>query len=58
MVDGGHVFPMSFVGVYSPLTGPILEGPPAHNPYCCIADIDDTRFGVRAMTRPPDPTLP
>ena len=33
MVDGGHVFPMSFVGVYSPLTGPILEGPPAHNCY-------------------------
>ena len=27
MVDGGHVFPMSFVGVYSPITGPILEGP-------------------------------
>ena len=24
-----HVFSMSFVGVYSPLTGPILEGPPA-----------------------------
>ena len=58
MVDGGHVFLRSFVGVYSPLTGPILEGPRGHNPYCCVADLTDTRLGVRATTQPPDPTLP
>ena len=33
MVDGGLVFPMSFLGPYSPLTGPILEGPRGQNSY-------------------------
>ena len=27
MVDGGHVFPMSFLGLYSPLAAAILHGP-------------------------------
>ena len=58
MVDGGHVFPMSFVGVYSPLTGPILEGPPAHNCYLKPRISATAKFGARATTRPPDPTLP
>ena len=31
-----------FVGPYSPLAGAILEGPPAHNPYCWRTDLDDT----------------
>ena len=59
MVDGGLVFPMSFLGPYSPLTGPILEGPPAHNPYCWRIDLDHSPVWPRpATTQPPDPTLP
>ena len=58
MVDGGHVFPMSFVGVYSPITGPILEGPPAHNCYFKPRISSTPEFGVCGTTRPPVPTLP
>ena len=35
-----------FMGVNSLITGPILEGPPAQIPYCCIADLGDTRIGA------------
>ena len=31
-----------FMGVILPMEAPILEGPPAQNMYCCIADLDDS----------------
>ena len=34
-----------FVGPYSPLAGAILEGPPAHNPYCWRTDLTDSGVG-------------
>ena len=47
------------MGVNSPILRPILEGPPAHNPYCWRTDLDDTGIWPRpATTQPPDPTLP
>ena len=58
MVDGGLVFPMSFLGPYSPLTGPILEGPRGQNSYFKPRILTRPRFGARGATQPPDPTLP
>ena len=61
MVDGGLVFLMSFLGPYSPLTGPILEGPRGHTGVIPIAGVPISAtpgLGVWAMTQPPDPTLP
>ena len=48
-----------FLGPYSPLAAAILEGPPAHNPYCRHTDLDDTatlRPGRDAASRS-DPTF-
>ena len=36
-----------FMGVNSLITVPILEGPPAQIPYCCIADLGDTIIQAR-----------
>ena len=58
MVDGGLVFPMSFLGPYSPLTGPILEGPRGQNSYFKPRISTTHPLGDFAMTQPPDPTLP
>ena len=52
------MFPMSFLGPYSPLTGPILEGPRGQNSYFKPRISSTPRFGVWATTQPPDPTLP
>ena len=38
-----------FMGVNSPILRPILEGPPAHNPYCWRTDLADT--GIRRNRR-------
>ena len=38
-----------FMGVNSPILRPILEGPPAHNPYCWRTDLGDT--GIQASGR-------
>ena len=38
-----------FLGPYSPLAGAILEGPPAHNPYCWRTDLVNT--GIQALGR-------
>ena len=43
-IDRRHT---DFMGVNLPIEAPILEGPPAQNPYCCIADLADTDFGPR-----------
>ena len=48
-----------FMGVNSPILRPILEGPPAHNPYCSRTDLGDTpvgRLGDDAASRS-DPTF-
>ena len=48
-----------FMGVNSPILRPILEGPPAHNPYCWRTDLGDTatwRLGRDAASRS-DPTF-
>ena len=48
-----------FMGVNSPILRRILEGPPAHNPYCWRTDLGDTetwRLGDDAASRS-DPTF-
>ena len=40
-----------FVGPYSPLAGAILEGPPAHNPYCWRTDLGDTEIQAKGARR-------
>ena len=48
-----------FVGVNSPITGPILEGSRGYNPYHQATDLDDTAlWRTDPMTRTSDPTLP
>ena len=47
-----------FMGAILPMEAPILEGPPAQNSYCCIADLDGSEFGELGATRPAVPTLP
>ena len=39
------------MGVILPIAGPILEGPPAQNPYCCIANLELASRGPRRRRR-------
>ena len=40
-----------FMGVNSPILRPILEGPPAHNPYCWRTDLGDTEIWANRRRR-------
>ena len=40
-----------FMGVNSLILRPILEGPPAHNPYCWRTDLTDTGIQARGRRR-------
>ena len=40
-----------FMGVNSPILRPILEGPPAHNPYCWRTDLGDTDTWAKGRQR-------